>query len=161
MGRVISLAVNIGASYDISAMDMIERGKSIVALVYALERIGIRTEVFTDSQSKGSKGTSETIRQVVKVKDAADALDPAMIMFTLAHPAFYRGLVMASKHEHPRRFHKPLKIGNTYGYPIDRLSNEVFPNECIILKTVMRSDDRNVSDVEAFVVSHLKDLGLI
>lgn len=159
-GRVVSLAVNVGASSDISADDVVKRGKSVVALVYALENMGLRTELYADSQSKSLEGGPETGRVVVKVKDAADALDPAMVMFALAHPSFLRGMMLGAMHEHPERFQKSLNVGGGYGRPTKGMPNDVFPDGCIVLQTVMRSGD-NVTDAEEFVVKHLKELGLI
>ncbi|MFD1044176.1 hypothetical protein ACFQ1S_00485 [Kibdelosporangium lantanae] len=160
-GRVISLAVNLGATGGVSVGDMVKRGKSVVALVYALERMGLSTELFADSQSGSRDLRPETTREMVKVKGASDALDPAMIMFALAHPSFYRGLLFASMHAHPARFHEPLDIGRSYGNVLRDLPNDVFPDGCIVLNTAMRPSDLNVSDAEAFVVKHLKELGLI
>ncbi|TCO56894.1 hypothetical protein EV192_106369 [Actinocrispum wychmicini] len=153
--------MNIGATYDVSTEDMIKRGKSVVSLVYALERIGLRTELYTDAQAKSMGSGRETAREMVKIKDAADALDPAMVMFAYAHPAFLRGMLLTAMHEHPARIQDSLKVGSAYGIPLKSLANDVFPEGCIILSTVMRSGDHSVSNVEAFVVKHLKDLGLI
>lgn len=165
VGRVVSLAVNISASAMVSAKTIEARGKCVMALVYALERMGIRTEIYADLQVKGGYGSGGKMygRIITKVKEASEILDPAVVSFTLAHAGFFRALGIPAMHAFPNEFHEPIGVGGGggYGSPTNDLDNEgVFPEGTVQIASAMYGewDNRKAED---FVVEHLKDLGMI
>jgi hypothetical protein len=165
VGRVVSISVNIAASAMVSAETIEARGKCVTALVYALERVGIRTEIYADLQVKGYSyaGKFDKGRIITKVKDAREILDPAMVSFTLAHAGFFRAFGIPAMHAFPESYHDNIGVGNGggYGTPTNGFDNEgVFPEGTIQIESAMRGEWDKVK-AEDFVVSHLKDLGMI
>lgn len=164
VGRVVSLAINIVASAMVKAETIEARGKSVMALVFALERIGIRTEIYADMQVEEISwhNNEKTYGRVItKVKDAGETLDPAMVSFALAHAAFFRAMVMPAMHEFPQQIKEDLGVGSFYGTPTNDMSNEgVLPEGTIQIESAMRGRWDNTK-AEDFVVKHLKELGMI
>lgn len=160
-GRVVALAANLAVGHSVTSEAMISRGQAVVALAYALEMIGIRTELYADFQVRGKPGTGMSSRTVVTLKSAEDALDPAMVMFAYAHPAFFRALALPAMHAHPRMFHEPLKIGSSYGRVTETLPLDVFPEECIYVPSFLKGNEDTVTDAREFVIEHLKSLRII
>jgi hypothetical protein len=163
VGRVVSIAVNIVASAVVSAETIEARGKCVMALVFALERIGIRTEIYADMQvSEWTFRDAKTFGRIItKVKDAGEVLDPAMVSYALAHASFFRALVMPAMHEFPRAIQDEIGVGDGYGIPTNDMDNEgVFPEGTIQIESAMYGEwDR--TKAEDFVVRHLKELGMI
>lgn len=160
-GRVVSLAVNLSVSGRVAASKLIRRGKAIVSLVYALESMGLRTELYTCNPS-GSRNRSRHTFDTVRLKDASDVLDPALIMFALAHPSYFRALMLPAMFEHPEPWRTALGVGSSFGTVEPMPTNTGLPEGAIVLDTkVSLYDTDRVDNPEAFVSRHLKDLGLI
>lgn len=163
VGRVVSLSVNVGASGIISAETIITRGKNIVALVHALESLGLRTELYADLQAKSSSwdgNSNTTIRTIVRVKAADEMLDPAMVMFAFAHPAFMRGFMLSTMHAYPEKIAKGVGAGQGYGIPTKGFGTEVLPENTMQIDSSM-TGAWTKSMAQDFVVEHLKELGII
>jgi len=160
VGRVISLAINVGASGVVEAETITARGKNVVALVHALESLGLRTELYADLPAKGSNDYDVRSRTVVKVKSADETLDPAMVMFAFAHPAFMRGFMLTSMEAYPEKFGKGLGVESGYGIPTKGWGTELFPEGTIQVSSNMTGMwDRSMA--ERFVIEHLRELGII
>lgn len=163
VGRVVSLSINIAASAMVDAETIEARGKSVMALVFALERIGIRTEIFADLQVEGYgwRGNTKYGRIITKVKDASEILDPAVVAFALAHAAFFRAFGIPAMHDFPEDYRDNLSVGGSYGMPTNELNNEnVMPEGTIQVESAMRGGWKK-EKAETFVIKHLKDLGMI
>ncbi len=155
-GRVITLVMNVGAGAGVSAQILIARGKAVVALVCAIESIGLRTELKAELQVIGANGF--TTHTVVTVKEAGEDLDPALVMFAYAHPAFFRGLMIVSQGAHPERFHKPMKMNSSNGEPVRKAWKGELPEEAIRVQPEIGT---SAAEAKEFVVKHLKSLGII
>lgn len=162
-GRVVSLAVNVSVSGGVSADKVIRRGKAIVSLVYALERIGLRVELYVVATSNSVTKAKRTGCDWVRVKQAQDVLDPAMIMFALAHPSFLRALMLSAMYEHPEPWRNAFDVeGGSFGSPMSMPEMTGLPDGTVVLDTKVSIYDRDrIDSPEAFVTRHLKDLGLI
>jgi hypothetical protein len=161
-GRVVTITANIAVNAMTETRKMIARGKAVVALVHAIESLGLRTELYVELQVRAFMGGDNGYRmhQITKLKDASDSLDPAMIMWAYAHPAFFRGLGLASMNELPARWKEDLDVYGTsgsYGQASSEWAGtDMYPEGTIMVPTSLDRD--NPHD---FVVEHLKGLGII
>ena len=154
-GRVIVLCASIAVSSAISVTTIKRRGQSITALALALNALGYATEIWADSSTGGSDnhiGRSRTL-----VKGANDELDAARIMFAFSHPTFARVLALATMHEFPKSFHRPLNVGSSYGTPVD--AKKDLPDGTIYLPC-LRSN-RDVPDADVALLGYLRELGIV
>src|SRR5579872_132508 len=114
-GRVITLVASRSTSASISAETMIRHGQVAVALALALARLGHAVEIWADIRlsSQNRQGTAPEGEVIVKVKDVNDELDPAAVLFALAHPGFYRRLGFAVIYDLPVRRGKTRRSVST------------------------------------------------
>jgi hypothetical protein len=116
VGRVITLCASIAYSASVDPPDMIRRGQVISALVLALSRMGLNTELWIDSTITSiSNSNSNTVRCLVK--SANDVLDMSKVLFAYAHPAMLRQLVFGVptfSHGIPQPPKKDLPEGTIY-----------------------------------------------
>lgn len=165
-GRVIAIAVNLAASSGMKSDAIITRGQAVVALVIALEKVGLRTEVYVDAWHASDRDTrtAEAVgRQLVLVKSADDALDVAALMGALAHPGFYRGLILGVHHAYPSDWQRRLRVGITHGKVVEAGDRAMLPEGTITVDASLRLDrDPNSPEgVRGFVIGCLRMLGLI
>lgn len=97
VGKVIALNASICYSSFFNTEQISARGRIICALVLALQRMNVSTELWAEAGC-GRNGRS-AVR--VLVKGANDVLDPEKIMFIYAHPAALRQIMFAAAHEIP------------------------------------------------------------
>lgn len=154
VGRVITLVVSIAASSFVDPEKIVERGREIMSLVFAIEKIGFQVELWADLLNSGYSGKQGRLR--VKVKSPGEELDSARIMFAFTHPAMLRGLALAAMHLYPRSFHKPLMIGSGYGSPQHGPDMDEYPEGSIMIPPI-DSNHRPGRLVQAT----LKELGII
>lgn len=96
VGRVITLVVGVGVNGGVSGQEIIDRGRKIVALALALNRLGHAVEIWADDTQRGTTKQSRKLFQRILVKGTNDEIDPAVLLFALAHPAFQRGIKWAT-----------------------------------------------------------------
>lgn len=152
--RVIVLCASVCYSSAISVKNIKRRGHSVAALAFALSKLGFATELWADVSVTGG-GHAGRIR--VQVKGSNDALDPALIMFAYSHPAMLRALALPAMHEWPKRFHKPICVGSSYGHPTD--PKQDLPEGAIYLPSVRSS--RDVPEVQEILLKYLRELGIL
>lgn len=106
---IVHLVVNLWASGGTSARTFTTYGRALLALVDQLESGGHRVEldVVFPTAPKG-----HVVCAGWKVKRAADALDPAALAFSIAHPAAMRRLGFAMVERAPLA----ADDGGAYGY---------------------------------------------
>lgn len=117
-GRVITLTASILASCMVSADDMERRGVQVVALILALEKIGLQVELWTEARvdsRPGGGGLTADIRCLVK--GAGETLDVGQIMFAFASPAMARVITFGLLHRLPAKWRSALGVGKHDGYP--------------------------------------------
>lgn len=154
VGRVITLVVSI-AAYSVVDPDAIrERGREIMSLVFAIEKIGFQVELWADLLNRGMAGKQGRLR--IKVKGPGEELDSARIMFAFTHPGMLRGLGLAAMHLYPKGFHKPLMIGTGYGSPQHSPDMDEYPEGSIMIPPI----DSNHRPGR-LVQSTLRELGII
>lgn len=153
-GRVITLAASISTSYTVPAETIVKRGHAVTALAFALTRLGYAVEIWADLSLTGNRGRVSRIRTLVKGTN--DALDPDRVMFALAHPAMLRCLSLAALHELPARWRKDMRVGRSYGCPIDPDPDD-YAEGSIILPCV----SGYVPDADVALLDYLREVGII
>ena len=93
MGKVVRLFIDYGASAGYSANFIQQRGIVICALVDALQKMRISTEVWGETAITGSGGAIHTT--VVKLHDATAQMDIDELMFALANPSMLRRITFS------------------------------------------------------------------
>lgn len=155
-GRVITLCASISYSAAVSTASIIRRGQTITALALVLARAGYACELWADVswQGKGSlAGYSGTVR--VLVKSVNDVIDPARILYALAHPSVLRVLTFAVMRSLPREY-GAIRDGHSC-HPVNAL--EDLPDGTIYLPAVCTNRDR--SNLDAEVIGYLRELGVL
>lgn len=165
VGSVVTLVKSMSASAAYGADELKAYGHMVVALALALSRLGHSVEIWVDCPVTGSRtggsrrGTGLRAYTRVLVKGANDALDPAQIMFALAHPALLRQLTFAVYDGFPSPFKAAFASSRGRGTPKERNADEraLYPEGTIFLPT-MSSDRGNPAE---FAEKHLRGLGLL
>ena len=93
MGKVVRLFIDYGASGSYSAKFIQQRGIVICALVDALQKMRIATEVWGETAITGSGNAIHTT--VVKLHDATAQMDIDELMFALANPSMLRRITFS------------------------------------------------------------------
>lgn len=155
VGRVITLVVSLAVPHRVSAGQINRRGTDIMALVFALERIGFQVEVIGNVQIAGER-SPKTGSITIPLKRAGESLDAGRLMFAFTHAAFARGVLCSAMHLLPGAFRKSLGIGRYYGLATRKPSKDGFPDGAIFIEPI-----HSGWTVETFVTDNLKALGLI
>ena len=162
VGRVITLAVGTAISSAVSSSSYLKRGRCIVALALALSRLGHAVEVWAyDSSTSNAAGEHEAHSRVM-VKSAHDEIDPARLMFALAHPAMHRALMWAMRDKFPEPWRKGLSEKCRRGMPNNTVSDmerDMYPEGTIFLPGIRTHED--VPDADVFLRRYLGELGLL
>jgi hypothetical protein len=165
VGRVVTLVMGTSISAAISTDTIIRRGRVIVALVMALDKLGHSVELWADSSEycgRGHGGKSLSAYQRVLVKSAHDTIDPAAIMFALAHPAMHRCLVWGTWDSMPQPWREGLSLAAHRGIPrTDRYQQEIdlYPEGTIFFPHLHSNHD--LPDADEFLRGYLDELGLL
>lgn len=156
---IVTLVMNVSYNGGISAEAITNNGKSMVALIEAVESRGKQCEVWTDMHAIGyRKGKRFTARTAVRLKRAGEPFDVSAFMYALTHPSYLRVQILNAMHTHPEKWRYALGIRPTYGYgiPITNASDmEDFPPYSIYIPCISRD-----SEAGKFVPLVLKQLGL-
>lgn len=150
VGRVITLCASVSYSGSIAASTIQRRGRVMVALAYALARLGHNTELWADFS--GSNFSGEICRMRVLVKGADDELDPSRVMFAYAHPAMLRRLGFSVTGKWGKKRHSP-----TVTSPVPPA--EDLPEGTIYLPEIW--SDSDVPEADEFLRKYLGELGLL
>lgn len=159
-GRVITLCASCAFSAAIRPDSILRRGHAVVALALALQDLGYAVEIWSDWTSQGSSdrtGDADSFTLRTLVKGPTDVLDPARLMFALAHPAMLRAITFAAAHEAPKMQQRKYGIGSYYGYPSSPI--EDLPAGTIYLPAVRSASD--ITDLDAQLVSYLRELEIL
>lgn len=160
-GRVITLAVGTAISASITSDTYLRRGRCIVALALALNRLGHAVEIwaYDSSVSNGKPGDAHCR---VLVKSAHDEVDPERLMFTLAHPAMHRALMWAVRDGYPQPWREGLSQELSRGRPNNTtvtVEEGMYPEGTIFLPGLRSTT--NVPDADVFLRKYLGELGLL
>ena len=146
-GRVVSLCFATAISVGISASTITRRGQGIAALAIALNALGFGFELWADSSVDFYRyGGDAEVRTRTLVKGTNDELDPAKIMFAVAHPAMHRALSMGI----PER-------QCASGIPLN--PEEDLPDGAIYLPCIR--SDKDVPQADVALRGYLRMLGII
>jgi hypothetical protein len=157
VGKVITLCVGGFYSSAVSGASLERRGQVIAALAMALTRMGHATEIWVDVAGHGSGRWPKDGHIKILVKGANDTVDPAKIMFGLAHRSMFRNLAFAVTHGWPSDFRSSLLIGRGYMH-LGKVDRDL-PGGTIYLEGVESSYD--VPDAHDELRKHLGELGLL
>ena len=98
----VHLYMPIGYSASVKADTVFERGCALVALTDALETAGCRLRITAiDASLVGRQSVKTKYVGLYELKDYGDDLDVDSLIFTVAHPAFFRRLVFAIRERSP------------------------------------------------------------
>jgi hypothetical protein len=148
-GKVITLVASVNTSASITADTIVKRGRLIVALAMALERLGHGVELWAGIYGVHAKGRKIHCEVKIRIKGVDDAIDPAVIMFAYAHPAMQRRIMFGLRESGCKTTgHGPL--------PLPR---EGFPDGTIFLPELKSNHD--VPDADVFLRKYLGELGLL
>ena len=161
-GRVVTFVAGLCVSGSISPETMINRGRVMTALALALNTLGHAVEIWIDINGHGIDGNRNlTHYQRVLVKSASDELDPAALMFALAHPAMFRVIALGAWDGYPGKWEKEFGDNLSRGRVgfRSRKQRELYPEGTIFLDGLESDDD--VPDADQFLREHLGNLGLL
>lgn len=128
---------------SMSAEEMKEHGRLVVALCMALEKIGIPVEVWADRPLDVRNYGGGQYYQRICLKGGNDWLDPGQLMFALVHPSMLRRLGFAVHHAaHPR--------------PRREEEKALYGDGAILTETIGSG-----ADAVEFLKNELRNLGLI
>jgi hypothetical protein len=97
--RVCRVVINLAASANISAGVVKTRGAAVLALVDVLESCGTRCEIdAVRCVESTALSNGRRVADLVRVKNAADAVDVDRLAFVLCHPAMQRRILWALAH---------------------------------------------------------------
>lgn len=157
-GRVVTLVCGLCVSGAVSTRAMVKRGQVMTALALALSRLGHSVEIWIDVN--GDKSGYEHYQRVL-VKGASDELDPAAIMFALAHPAMFRAIGLGTWDGYPGHF-KTLFSENPGRGRVgtrNQAQRELYPDGTIFTNGLESGSD--VPDADMFLRKYLGELGLL
>lgn len=158
---VVTLVVNVAVHCGISAEAFRTHGAALVALAEAIDGVGLQSEIwadFTITGGYGSKAASGyTGRFSIRLKSGNGPFDSGAFMFTLTHPAMFRGMVLNAMHDWPEAWRDACHVGGTYGYPTSEyLHPEDYPEGAIYVPAMQSNRDAG-----EFLNGALRQLGLL
>lgn len=158
-GKVVTLVASICYSGVVRTESINKRGRVMAALALALAQLGHATEIWVDISLGDSSGASAYQR--ICVKGVNDELDPAVLMFALAHPAMLRRVAFGSWDGWKGEWKQAFSVKSGRGYPDRRTDADVnlYPEGTIFLPEMGPS--RDVPNADEFLREHLGNLGLL
>lgn len=144
--RVVTLAVGIAVHCGISASAVTKHGQALMALVEAIDRCGLQTEMWADITIRnGPLDGNYTARIKVLMKSPGGTLDPTAFMYILTHVGAFRGLGLGACHEFPLKWREALSFcdGGYYGQPVNEpyRIEEDYPEETIYIPSLSSNDE--------------------
>lgn len=94
IAKIVRFVINVAASGSTSTEAMIMRGVAAVAAITCLESMGLRCEV---DLAHGTGRAGYHVEEIIRIKDAGEALDLDRLTFLCAHPATLRRLIFATE----------------------------------------------------------------
>lgn len=88
-GKLIRIGVSITHSVSVEADEILNRGLAIMALVDNLEAMGYSCAIDVLQLTK-SNAVNGNLAVITTIKEQGDALNKEGVVYTLAHPAFFR-----------------------------------------------------------------------
>jgi hypothetical protein len=115
----VHLAIPVGFAWSVNAEHAFNRGCALVALIDALETAGCRVKVTALIVTDRAPASAHFVARF-GVKDYGDRLDVDQIIFTVAHPAFFRRIGFAI---FERSEHAAVRAESTRGYGLFGMSD--------------------------------------
>ena len=150
----VHIVVPIAYSCRIKAETAFSQGCAMVALIDAMENAGCRVKVTLVRASDLHSNSRYAMR--FAVKDYSDRLDLDQVMFTAAHPAFFRRIVFALQE---RSEHKAARdqTQRGYGSACSVLAEDV-PEDGNAIRVILPSLTRNGGTPETFLAAMVNSL---
>lgn len=155
-GRVITLCASFAYSAAVRAESIIRQGQAVTALALALSQLGYSTEIWSDWTTGDKSGSDRRIQIRTMVKGPTDTLDPATILYAMAHPSMLRILGFEiMRGEVPPVWFRMVSEGLG---PI-KPTVEDLPEGTIYLPAIKSSHD--VPDADEQLIAWLKQLEIV
>lgn len=151
--KVVRIHYNTGAQAFVDPQAMINRGVAIIALVDALNGMGVNCEVWTESACKPNSG--RTLGTVLTcIKQAHEPADVNRLMFALANPAMHRRITFAARVA--SKLPNIEQGGDCSSIPL-LMTSKV--NADVTVAPSHSNKDRIAADPDAWILSELDRLG--
>lgn len=153
---VVTLVVNVAVHCGITDEAFITHGSALVALAEAIDAVGLQSEIWADFTIVNS-GNTRSGRFAIRLKSGHGPLDAGALMFTLTHPAMFRGMVLNAMHAWPEQWRNDMGVGTFYGYPTRKeLHMADYPEGTIYIPAIQSNREAGT-----FVDEALHKLGLL
>ena len=155
--RVITVCASVSVSGSVSADALRRRGETLSAFVLAVAEMGYATEIWADlSLGGGGRGDREGSFRVL-VKSATERLDPAVLLFALAHPAMLRKVMFGAWESLPN--HAAMGDEEMWSTNIPIPAEQDLAEGTIYLPELC--SDRDVPDAHTGLEALLREAGLV
>lgn len=155
----VSLVIACAVLGGVPSDSIAARGRTLVALIDAIQAAGKTVELWADMTSNGSNyGTKHTARFSIKLKSASAPLDVATVMYAMTHPSFFRGLGFNTRHTLPSNWKRALGVGAGYGRTVHEAEfiERDYPEGAIFIPALQADDDP-----DEILRSTLRTLGML
>ncbi|SKT45561.1 DUF7192 family protein [Mycobacteroides abscessus] len=155
----VSLVIACAVLGTVEADAITKRGRTLVALIDAIQSAGKTVELWADMTSNSGWGEPKyTARFSIKLKSASAPLDVATLMYAMTHPSFFRGLGFNTRHTLPYKWQRAMGVGHGYGSTVHEAEyiERDYPEGAIFIPALQDGDDP-----DAILTSTLRTLGLL
>lgn len=150
-GKVVRIHYNAVGNCHVKAEAMQERGAAILALVDALNVLGVNAEIWTEiSVNKGRRKGSV----LVNVKNAHESVDVNRLMFALGSPSYLRRLTVSVMAKHAL---VGVQTGGDCSGVALHLVEDVAAD--VVVRSEHSNDDRIAKDPDGWILGELARLG--
>jgi len=151
--RILSLAYNVSTSGDIDAASLTKKGSVAASLIYLLETVGYRVELWA---CFGAKRVNTQYQWRALVKQADQPLDMGRMLFAIAHPGMLRRLTFHMMDTEPTEVAQAIDARRSYGSPTEPSFKDKF--DIYIGSSTYGQFDWN--NPEPWIIERLKEQGV-
>lgn len=126
--KVLNIFVNRAVHSKIDSKDILKSGLEITNLIVALEKKGIRVNLYVAWYGKDKARNAKTFGGVCKIKSALAPLNKLSIVYPFVHPSFFRRNIFRWMESLPFKFNASSDLYYAYGY-IKRFDGD-FMTQC-------------------------------
>lgn len=130
-----------------------------MALIDALALCNLTVEIWWECAVRGAGRSRKTASMLVKLNDAATAIDPDVLMYALTHPSMFRRHAFAvGETDKTFRDEYGFKASGYYGYPADVQCGELIDADVIV--GIPTNYDECVNQPERWVQHVMESVGV-
>ncbi len=120
-GKIVAIAVNMGAPHFIAPEAIIRRGSALIALVDLLEQSGLSCEITVFSRSET---VTAGIQYSATLKRAGEAVELDRLAFWLAHPSALRRIIFRLRETERNWKALHATLNSDYGKSVEMTTDE-------------------------------------